>query len=71
MIGKCERCLKVSLMVAMDKNRVIGKDNDIPWWLPKDWEYVKNTTLGHPIILERAFNIIFMRYPSLNPLYNP
>lgn len=53
MIGKCESCLKVSLMVAMDKNRVIGKDNDIPWRLPKDWEYVKNTTLGHPIILGR------------------
>jgi len=40
-------------MVAMDKNRVIGYKNDIPWRLPRDWEYVKNTTIGHPIILGR------------------
>lgn len=45
--------MKISLIVAMDKNRVIGKDNDIPWRIPKDWEYVKHTTKGHPIILGR------------------
>jgi dihydrofolate reductase (trimethoprim resistance protein) len=45
--------MKVSLIVAMDKNRVIGKDNDIPWRIPKDWEYVKNITKGHSIILGR------------------
>lgn len=45
--------MKVSLIVAMDKNRVIGKENDIPWRIPKDWEYVKQTTKGHPIILGR------------------
>ncbi|MDQ0232594.1 dihydrofolate reductase (trimethoprim resistance protein) [Metabacillus malikii] len=45
--------MKVSLIVAMDKNRVIGKENDIPWRIPKDWEYVKHTTKGHPIILGR------------------
>ncbi|MCK0471889.1 DfrD/DfrG/DfrK family trimethoprim-resistant dihydrofolate reductase [Halalkalibacter sp. APA_J-10(15)] len=45
--------MKVSLIVAMDKNRVIGKENDIPWRIPKDWEFVKNTTIGQPIILGR------------------
>lgn len=45
--------MKVSLIVAMDKNRVIGKDNDIPWRIPRDWEYVKKITSGHPIILGR------------------
>jgi dihydrofolate reductase (trimethoprim resistance protein) len=45
--------MKVSLIVAMDKNRVIGKENDIPWRIPYDWEHVKNTTIGHPIILGR------------------
>ena len=45
--------MKVSLIVAMDKNRVIGKNNDIPWRIPKDWAYVKNITIGHPIILGR------------------
>lgn len=42
--------MKVSLIVAMDENRVIGKENDIPWRIPRDWEYVKKITLGHPII---------------------
>ena len=32
---------------------MIGKENDILWRIPKDWEYVKNTTKGHPIILGR------------------
>lgn len=45
--------MKVSLIVAMDNNRVIGNENDIPWRIPKDWEYVKKTTKGHPIILGR------------------
>ncbi|WP_175987441.1 DfrD/DfrG/DfrK family trimethoprim-resistant dihydrofolate reductase [Bacillus sp. Marseille-Q1617] len=45
--------MKVSLIAAMDENRVIGKDNDIPWRIPKDWEYVKEVTQGHPIILGR------------------
>src|SRR5690625_7991697 len=37
----------------MHKKRVIGKDNDIPWRISSDWEYVKNTTKGHAIILGR------------------
>lgn len=45
--------MKFSIIVAMDKNRVIGKKNDIPWRIPNDWEYVKNTTKGHTIILGR------------------
>ncbi|WP_100406972.1 DfrD/DfrG/DfrK family trimethoprim-resistant dihydrofolate reductase [Bacillus solitudinis] len=43
----------ISLIVAMDKNRVIGKENDIPWRIPEDWKYVKNTTKGCPIIMGR------------------
>jgi dihydrofolate reductase (trimethoprim resistance protein) len=45
--------MKISLIVAMDKNRVIGKNNDIPWRLPRDWEYVKKTTVNHSIVLGR------------------
>lgn len=33
--------MKVSLIAAMDKNRVIGKENDIPWRIPKDWNMLK------------------------------
>lgn len=43
----------MSLIVAMDSNRVIGKDNDIPWRLPEDWKFVKETTSGHAIIMGR------------------
>lgn len=45
--------MRVSLIAAMDKNRVIGKDNDLPWRLPRDWQYVKKVTKGYPIILGR------------------
>ncbi|GGB60886.1 dihydrofolate reductase [Fictibacillus barbaricus] len=45
--------MNVSLIAAMDENRVIGKDNDLPWRLPRDWQYVKHLTMGKPIILGR------------------
>lgn len=43
----------VSIIVAMDLNRVIGKDNKLPWRLPAELQYVKKTTMGHPIIMGR------------------
>ncbi|MFC0189439.1 dihydrofolate reductase [Fictibacillus aquaticus] len=45
--------MEISMIAAMGSNRVIGKDNDIPWRIPRDWEYVKKTTSGHTIILGR------------------
>lgn len=43
----------VSCIVATAKNNVIGKDNDIPWYLPADLKYFKKTTLEHHIIMGR------------------
>ncbi len=43
----------VSSIVAMAENRVIGKDNEIPWYLPADLAYFKKTTLGHVVIMGR------------------
>ena len=43
----------ISSIVATAKNRVIGKDNQMPWHLPADLAYFKRTTLGHHIILGR------------------
>ncbi|HLR42474.1 MAG TPA: dihydrofolate reductase [Pseudogracilibacillus sp.] len=43
----------LSLIVAMDKNNVIGKDNDMPWHLPNDLKHFKETTLGHTMIMGR------------------
>jgi dihydrofolate reductase len=43
----------ISCIVATAHNRVIGKDNDIPWYLPADLQYFKKITLGHAIIMGR------------------
>ncbi|WP_394231528.1 dihydrofolate reductase [Niallia oryzisoli] len=43
----------ISFIVAMDKNRVIGKDNQLPWHLPADLKFFKKVTMGHPIIMGR------------------
>jgi dihydrofolate reductase len=43
----------LSGLVAMDKNRLIGRDNDLPWRLPADLAYFKKVTMGHPIIMGR------------------
>ena len=43
----------ISAIVAVAKNNVIGKDNDIPWYLPADLKYFKKMTLDHHIIMGR------------------
>ena len=43
----------ISAMVAVGKNNVIGKNNDIPWRLPNDWTYLRRITMRHSIILGR------------------
>ncbi|MFJ7678236.1 dihydrofolate reductase [Peribacillus sp. NPDC097206] len=43
----------ISLIVAMDEKRVIGKDNKLPWHLPADLQYFKKVTMGHPIVMGR------------------
>lgn len=43
----------VSAIVATAKNYVIGKDNQIPWYLPADLAYFKRTTLGHHVLMGR------------------
>jgi len=43
----------ISFVVAMGKNRVIGKDNSLPWSLPADMKHFKDLTTGKPIIMGR------------------
>lgn len=43
----------VQLVVAYSDNRVIGKDNTLPWRLPSDLAHFKRTTMGKPIIMGR------------------
>lgn len=42
-----------SIIVAASENNVIGKDNRLPWHLPADLRYFKNTTWAMPIIMGR------------------
>jgi dihydrofolate reductase len=43
----------VTLVVAMGRNRVIGRDGDMPWHLPADLAHFKRVTMGKPIIMGR------------------
>lgn len=43
----------ISAIVAIAKNQVIGKDNQIPWYLPADLAYFKRITLGHYVLMGR------------------
>jgi dihydrofolate reductase len=45
--------VKVSVVVAMDENRVIGADNRLPWHLPADLRHFKSLTMGHPLLMGR------------------
>lgn len=44
---------RVSMIWAMDQNRVIGLRNKIPWRLPADMAYFKRTTTGHSVVMGR------------------
>lgn len=45
--------MKISLIAAMDKNRVIGLNEQLPWHLPADLKHFKELTLGKPVIMGR------------------
>lgn len=45
--------MRVSLLVAVSENGVIGRDNQLPWHLPNDLKYFKNLTWGLPILMGR------------------
>lgn len=45
--------MRRSLVVAVAANRVIGRDNALPWRLPADLAHFKKVTMGHPIVMGR------------------
>ena len=57
--------MKVSLIVAMDLERGIGKDNDLMWHLPEDMKFFKDTTQDHFVIMGRK------NYDSIPKKYRP
>lgn len=45
--------MNISFVVAASENNVIGKDNKLPWHLPNDLKFFKNTTWAMPVIMGR------------------
>ncbi len=45
--------MRVSLIVAVSENGVIGRDGGLPWQLSNDLRYFKEVTMGKPIIMGR------------------
>ena len=45
--------MEIALIWAMTKNRVIGRDNRLPWRLPDEMRHFMRTTMGQPVIMGR------------------
>ena len=45
--------MRISLIVALARNRVIGRDNQLPWRLSADLQHFKGLTMGKPIVMGR------------------
>jgi dihydrofolate reductase len=45
--------MKLTLVAAVARNGVIGRDNDMPWRLPEDLKHFRRVTLGAPVIMGR------------------
>lgn len=43
----------ISHIAACSENRVIGKDNELPWNIPEDWKFFKQKTTGKVLIMGR------------------
>lgn len=57
--------MKISIIVAASENNVIGRNNDLPWHLPADLKYFKETTMGHCVVMGRK------NFESIPPKYSP
>ena len=56
---------RIAYVVAMDGNRVIGRDNDLPWRLPDAMRWFREKTMGKPSIMGRK------TYDSLPERFRP
>jgi dihydrofolate reductase len=56
---------RISLIVAVGKNREIGKDNRLLWHIPEDLQRFKKITLGCPVIMgENTFKSLPFVLPN-------
>lgn len=58
---------KISLIVAMDNNRLIGAKNRLPWRLPDDMKWFVEQTMGKPVVMGRkTYDSIPSKFKPLN-----
>jgi dihydrofolate reductase len=70
---------RISIIVAMDENGLIGAGNQLPWRLPNDLKFFKRTTMGKPVLMGRKTweslgkplpgrqNLVMSRHPDFHP----
>jgi dihydrofolate reductase len=56
---------RIAYVVAMDENRLIGRNNALPWRLPDDMRWFREQTLGKPCVMGRR------TYDSLPDRFRP
>lgn len=71
--------MKLSIIVAMADDRVIGIENRLPWQLPADMQWFRRHTLGKPVVMGRKTfesigrplpqrtNVVVSRDPAFQP----
>ncbi len=57
--------MTITLIAALSRNRIIGKNNDLPWHLPDDMKFFMETTKDHCVIMGRK------NYESLPLKFRP
>ena len=57
--------MKTIIVVAKDAHNGIGKENDLPWHLPADMKFFKETTMGHIVLMGRK------NYESIPERFRP
>ena len=45
--------MRLSIVAAVARGGVIGRDNTIPWRIPEDVRHFKALTMGHPVVMGR------------------
>lgn len=56
---------RISLIVAMDENRLIGRGQDLPWRLPDDMAWFRRQTMDRPVVMGRK------TYETIPPRFKP
>jgi dihydrofolate reductase len=71
---------RIAFVVAVDRNKVIGKNGALPWRLPDDMKHVRELTIGKPLIMGRRTyesigrplpqrtSIVLTRDPKFRPM---